>query len=81
MYIVKPDLSKFESVYGHGIPHTLIDNAGNIYLCTARGNEVGIGRARTSAVSTLAWAIKWLCVLELYMSGDISYEKFVGHTF
>lgn len=81
VYIVKPDLSKFESVYGHGIPHTLRDNAGNIYLCTARGNEVGIGRARTSAVSTLAWAIKWLCVLELYMSGDISYEKFVGHTF
>lgn len=81
VYIVSPDLSDFKDGYGHGIPHTLKDNDGSLYLCTAKKDEVGIGRARTSAASTLAWAIKWLNILELYMSGEVSYEEFMKYSF
>ena len=81
VYVVDPDLEEMNRKLG-GIPHLLRDSSGNIHLCTARKEDVKTGRnLSTSAVSSLAWAIKWICVFELWLAGDISTSEFREHTF
>ena len=61
--MIDPDLEELKRKLG-GIPHLLRDPSGNIHLCTARREDVKTGRnLSTSAVASLAWAIKWICVL------------------
>ena len=81
VYVIDPDLEAWNKRLG-GIPHLLRDASGNIYLCTARAKDVKAGRnLSTSAASSLAWAIKWICVFELWLAGDITTEEFSEHTF
>ena len=81
VYSVDPDLEEFSKKLG-GIPHVLRDSYGNICLCTSRKEDVLTGRnLSTSAVSCLAWAIKWIIVFELWLAGDVSTEEFKEHTF
>ena len=81
VYVIDPDLDKMNKQLG-GIPHLLRDPSGNIHLCTARKEDVRTGRnLSTSAVSSLAWAIKWITVFELWLAGDVTTSEFQNHTF
>ncbi len=78
VYAVEPDLEKIRQEIG-SIPHTLIDSSGHLYLCTARPEDVKVGRISTSAASGLSWAAKWITAFELWIAGDISTSEFAGH--
>lgn len=81
VYVIDPDLDEINQKLG-GIPHLLHDPSGNIHLCTARKEDVKTGRnLSTSAVASLAWAIKWICVFELWLAGDVTTDEFRNHTF
>ena len=81
VYVIDPDLDELNRKLG-GIPHLLRDPSGNIHLCTARKEGVKTGRnLSTSAVASLAWAIKWICVFELWLAGDVTTDEFRNHTF
>ena len=81
VYVIDPDLEELKRKLG-GIPHLLRDPSGNIHLCTARREDVKTGRnLSTSAVASLAWAIKWICVFELWLAGDVTTDEFQNHTF
>lgn len=81
VYVVDPDLDEMNRRLG-GIPHLLRDPSGNLHLCTARKEDIRTSRNRsTSAVVSLAWAIKWICVFELWLAGDVSTDEFQNHTF
>lgn len=81
VYVIDPDLDSMNRQLG-SIPHLLRDPSGNIHLCTARKEDVKAGKnLSTSAVSSLAWAIKWICVFELWLAGDVSTDEFQNHVF
>ena len=80
IYAIDPDLEeiKTKSSIGH-IPHTLSDEEGHIYLCTANTSDIKIGAVVTSAASSLGWAVKWISSFELWVAGDLSPEEFGSH--
>ena len=79
VYVIDPDLDAMNKQLG-GIPHLLRDPSGNIHLCTARKEDVRVGKnLSTSAASSLAWAIKWIVVFELWLAGDVSTDEFQNH--
>ena len=77
VYVVAPDLEELAG--SHGIPHTLRDGAGQLYLCTARKEDIRTGRVNTSAASSIGMAVKWLASFEMWVDGAISVEQFQGH--
>ena len=77
VYVVAPDLEELAG--SHGIPHTLRDGAGQLYLCTARKEDIRTGRVNTSAASSIGMAVKWLAAFEMWVDGAISVEQFQGH--
>lgn len=80
VYSVEPDLNELRNALG-GIPHLLRDPNGNVHICTARTEDIKLGRVQTSAASCLAWAVKWITVFELWMAGTVSTSEFENHTF
>ncbi len=81
IYSVDPDLTELQSKIQEPIPHLLRDPNGNVYMCTARREDVKTGYVTTSAASSLAWAVKWITVFELWIAGDVSTAQFRDHTF
>lgn len=79
VYSVDPDLAELAA--GDTIPHTLRDSEGELYICTARMEDVHVGKTVTTAASALSWAVKWLSVFEIWLSGDITEQDFASHTF
>lgn len=79
VYAVEPDLETLQERLGEPIPHLLKDAGGNLYMCTARMEDVTTGRTVTSAASSLSWAAKWISAFELWMAGELSTEYFAGH--
>jgi hypothetical protein len=83
VYSVDPPLEELAD--GQRIPHTLPDDQGEIYICTARKDDVRAGRTAGSKVTTAAvaisWAVKWLSVFELWKNDEVSDEEFEGHAF
>jgi hypothetical protein len=77
VYVVNPDLEQFAN--GQLIPHTLHDSANQLYLCTARPEDIRTGRVNTSAASSIGMAVKWLAAFEMWVSGEISTEQFGAH--
>ena len=80
VYAVNPDLNQIRRQLGC-IPHALMDPSGNTYICPAKKEDVRVGRVVTSAVSSLALAIKWIDVFESWLAGDVSTTEFFDHTF
>ena len=80
IYTIEPNLEKMikRSKIG-SIPHTLHDEEGQIYLCTANMDDVKAGNVVTSAASSLAWAAKWISSFELWIGGEISGDEFGSH--
>ncbi len=83
VYSVDPDLE--EVADGERIPHTLRDSENELYICTARKEDVRAGTSAGSTVTTAAvaisWAVKWLSVFELWLNDEVSDEEFQGHAF
>lgn len=77
VYMLDPDLDELKDRIK--IPHLLRDSTGSVYLCTARHEDVKVGKINTSAASSLAWAVKWISMFELYLSDEITYEQFASH--
>ncbi len=81
VYSIEPDLEELSSELGENIPHLLKDSKNNVYLCTARKEDVRVDTVVTSAASSLAWAVKWISIFELWLAGDVTTEEFQGHSF
>ncbi len=79
IYSIKPDLDELAKSLNRSIPHLLRDSGGHLYLCTARMEDVKIGKINTSAASALAWAVKWITFFELWRIGELSTEQFREH--
>jgi hypothetical protein len=84
IYSLEPDLEQYKAT----IPHLLRDANQQIYLCTARKEDVNantvisnVGKVTTTAASSLAWAVKWITVFELWVSEKITLNQFQEHTF
>jgi len=82
VYSIDPDLDQLNDELPESIPHLLRDSKKNIYLCTARSEDVKDGKKIvTTAASSIAWAAKWIAVFEMWMSGDVTTKQFKSHTF
>ena len=79
VYAVEPDLEDLQNRLGESIPHLLRDSGGNVYMCTARKEDVASGDMVTTAASSLSWAAKWIAAFEMWMAGDLSTRQFAGH--
>lgn len=79
VYSIKPDLNELYKEVGN-IPHTLRDANGNLYMCTARKEDIDSGSRTTSAVKALGWASKWIFTVEGWLAGEIGNEVF-DHTY
>lgn len=81
VYTVKPDLNELCRAAGT-LPHVLRDGRGDLYLCTARQQDVDNGeRDVTSAAKSLGWAVKWIFLVESWLAGEISDEVFNHGTY
>jgi hypothetical protein len=78
IYALDPDLDEISQKFGY-IPHTLRDEAGKIYLCTANMDDVRADSVVTTAASSLGWAVKWISSYELWVNGEMSKEEFGRH--
>lgn len=79
VYSVKPDLNDLYKVAG-SLPHVLRDANGDLYMCTARPEDVDSGNVATSAAKALGWAAKWIFIVEEWLEGDLGDEVF-EHTY
>jgi hypothetical protein len=79
VYSISPDLAEIQKEIDENIPHLLVDSKKNLYLCTARKEDIKVGNTVTSAASSLAWAAKWIAAFEMWMAGDLSTDEFIGH--
>ena len=88
VYSIKPDLNELYKAAG-GLPHVLRDSEGQLYMCTARQQDVDAGKKTgseqsydvTSAAKSLGWAVKWIFMVESWLNGDISPDDAFGHVF
>lgn len=76
IYLVEPDLDEMIKQLDYRPYHLLTDTNNNLYLCTARAEDIQIGSTVTTAVSSLNWAVKWIMAFELVISGDLSPSEF-----
>jgi len=79
VYSIKPDLEELTQEVGR-LPHILIDGSGNLYMCTARKEDIDKGNIITSAAKSIGWAVKWIWIVEGWLNGEFGDEVF-EHTF
>ncbi len=77
VYLRQPSVQNVIEALGYTPHHLLRDNDGDLYLCTTRaGDLTNTSTSYSTAVTTLALAVKWLTALELVMVGELSEELF-----
>ena len=81
IYTIDPDIDELSKNLNWRPHHLLKDEGGYTYLCTAESNDVKSGNTVTSAATTLSWAVKWIVVFELVLSGEITMAEFDARTF
>ena len=69
VYSIEPDLNELFEAAGE-LPHVLRDGNGELYLCTARHQDINTSQGQASAATTLGWAAKWIFVVEEWLEGD-----------
>ena len=79
VYSVQPDLNELYKAAG-SLPHVLRDSNGDLYMCTARKEDIDSGARTTSAAKALGWAAKWIFAVEGWLAGEIGDEVF-KHTY
>jgi len=75
VYSIKPTLEDLIKELGE-LPHILRDSAGYLLICTARKDDVNVGRIQTSAATCIGWATKWIWMVEAWMNGEFGKEIF-----
>ena len=70
VYSVKPDLNELYKAAG-SLPHVLRDANGDLYMCTARKEDIDSGNRTTSAAKALGWAAKWIFAVEGWLAGEM----------
>ena len=75
VYSVKPDLNELYAAAGK-LPHVLQDSNGSLYMCTARPQDVLVGKVSTSAATHIGHAVKWIKLVEDWLEGIIGDEVF-----
>ena len=81
IYAIDPDIDEMAKKLDWRPHHLLTDTSGNTYMCTAESKDVKTGKTVTSAATTLSWAVKWIMVFELVLSGEITTAEFDARTF
>lgn len=81
IYTIDPDIDELSKEIGWTPHHLLRDEGDFTYLCTAESSDVKDGKTVTSAATTLSWAIKWIMVFEMVLSGEVSTSEFDARTF
>ncbi len=79
VYSVQPDLNELYKAVGT-LPHVLRDSNGDLYMCTARKEDIDSGAKTTSAAKALGWAAKWIYAVEEWLDGEVGDEIF-EHTY
>lgn len=79
VYPVYPSVKDLIDELGYRPYHLLYDEVNNQYLCTTVAEAVKTGKTKTTAVSVLLWALKWLAAYELVCTGDLAKEDFMTH--
>lgn len=75
VYSIKPDLNELYTAVGV-LPHILRDSNGFLYMCTARPEDVLVGKVSTSAATHIGHAAKWIKLVEDWLEGIIGDEIF-----
>ena len=75
VYSIKPDLNELYTAAGR-LPHVLRDSDGCLYMCTARPEDVLVGRESTSAATHIGHAAKWIKLVEDWLEGIVGDEVF-----
>lgn len=75
VYSVAPDLNELYTAAG-SLPHVLRDSNGSLYMCTARPEDVLVGKVSTSAATHIGHAAKWIKLVEDWLEGIIGDEIF-----
>ncbi|MCL2193531.1 MAG: hypothetical protein FWB78_09065 [Treponema sp.] len=79
VYSIKPALEDLAREVG-GLPHVLSDGGGNLYMCTARMEDVTSGKKKvTSAATSLGWAVKWIWMVEGWLCGEVKESVVFDH--
>ena len=82
VYSIKPALEDLVREVGSNLPHLLKDDGGNLFMCTARMEDVDAGgKFVTSAAKSIGWAAKWIWIVEGWLNGELKKEEVFGHTF
>ncbi|MBD5211439.1 MAG: hypothetical protein HDS77_09325 [Bacteroidales bacterium] len=79
VYPLMPDVDELIETCGFRPFHLLIDEVGNLYLCTNEAADQKVGVTTTTAASVLGWASKWLLAFELVLTGDLPLADFNRH--
>ena len=69
VYSIQPDLNELYKV-AEKLPHVLRDGNNDLYLCTARKEDINTSQGHASAATALGWAAKWILVVEEWLEGD-----------
>lgn len=87
IYSIKPDLDELYRAAG-ALPHVIFDEAQHLYMCTTDNKYVKKGPQpekpqyeATSAASSLAWAAKWIFIIEEWLEGELPTELVFGDVF
>ena len=87
IYSIKPDLDELYRAAG-ALPHVIFDEAQHLYMCTTDNDYVKEGpqpdKAQyeaTSAASSLAWAAKWIFIIEEWLEGELPTELVFGDVY
>jgi len=81
VYSIQPALEDLVKEVGN-LPHLLRDSGGNLYMCTARMEDVDAGgQYVTSAAKSVGWAAKWIWMVEGWLNGELGDEVFGHGTF
>lgn len=75
VYSIRPDLNELYDAAGE-LPHILRDEDGFLYMCTARPEDVLVGKESTSAATHIGHAAKWIKLVEDWLEGIIGDEIF-----
>lgn len=82
IYPIAPDLDELYHAAGGRLPHVIRDDDGHLFMCTTQKKYVDEGYRdgkatydATSAAKSLAWAAKWIFIVEEWLEGELPTEE------
>ena len=88
-YPVKPNIDEMQALVNRSfvsqksIPHLLLDDENQLYMCTQHTDHIHAGRNKgekvTTAAACLRYAMRWITVFELGLIDQATWSKFQSH--